>query len=46
MIRLRIVKYAKNEEDQQDDRENLPHGTKVMKELVMPWDNTDMIVCA
>ena len=37
MMRLRIVKYAKNEEDQKDDRENLPYGTKVLKELVMPW---------
>ena len=40
MMRLRIVNSAKNEEDQ------LPHGTKVLKELVMPWDNTDRIVYA
>ena len=36
MTRLRIVKSEKNEEEQKDDRENLPHGTKVPKELVMP----------
>ena len=36
MMRIRIVKSAKNEEDQKDDRDNLPHGTKVLKELVMP----------
>ena len=46
IMRLRIVKYENNEEEQQDDRNNLPHGTKVLKELVMPWDNTDSIVCA
>ena len=46
MMQLRIVKSLKNEEDQQDDRDNLPHGTKVLKELVMPWANTDRIVCA
>ena len=31
MMRLGIVKYAKNEEDQQDDEDNLPHGKKVPK---------------
>ena len=31
---LRIVNYAKNEEDQQDDEENISHGTKVLKKLV------------
>ena len=45
MMRLRIFKSAKNEEEQQDDRKNIPHGTKVMKELVMLWANTDRIVC-
>ena len=45
-MRLRIVKSAKNEEEQKDDEDNLPHGTKVLKELVMPWANTDRIVCA
>ena len=45
MMRLMIANSASNEEDQEDDEENLPHGTKVLKELVMPWSNTDMIVC-
>ena len=45
-MRIRSLKSAKNEEDWQDDRDNLPHGTKVLKELVMPWANTDRIVCA
>ena len=39
MMWLRIVKSAKNEEEQKDDRENVPHGAKALKELVMPWDN-------
>ena len=46
MMWLRILKCAKNEEEQQDDRDNLPHGTKVLKELVMPWANMDSIVFA
>ena len=45
MMRLNIVKYARNEAYQEDDEENLPHGTKFLKELVLPWDNTDRIVC-
>ena len=45
-MRTRIVNYAKNKEEQQDDRENIPHGTKVLNELVMPWANTDRIVCS
>ena len=28
MMSLRIVRSAKNEEEQQDDKDNLPHGTK------------------
>ena len=31
MMRLRIVKSVNNEEEQQDDRGNIPHGTKVLK---------------
>ena len=45
MMWLRILKSVNNEEDQQDDEDNIPHGTKVLKELVMPWANTDRIVC-
>ena len=45
MIRLSIVKSAKNEEEQQYDEDNLPHGTKVLKEIVMPWDNAYRIIC-
>ena len=46
MMQLRIVKSENNEEEQQDDRDNLPHGTKVLKEILMPWANTDRIICA
>ena len=45
MMRLRIVKSAKNEKEQQYDEENIPHGTKVLKELVIPWYKTDRIFC-
>ena len=46
MIRLRIFKSVRNKAEQEDDEENLPRGTKVLKELVLPWANTDRIVCA
>ena len=46
MMQLSIVNSEKNEEEQQDDEENLPHGKKVPKELVMSWNNMDKIVCA
>ena len=45
MMRLGVVNSSNNEEEQQYDRDNLPHGTKVPKELVIPWANTDRIVC-
>ena len=45
MTRLGIVKSEKNEEEQQDDEYNIPHVTTVLKEPVMPWANTDRIVC-
>ena len=31
MMRLRIMKSENNEEEHQDDKDNLPHGTKVLK---------------
>ena len=37
-------KLARNEADQENDEDTIPHGTKVLKELVMPWSNTDRIV--
>ena len=46
MMRLRIVKSERNEAEQEDDEENLPNFTKVLKELVLSWANTDRIVCA
>ena len=42
---LRIVNYKINEVDQEDDEDNLPHGAKVLKEILLPWDNMDRIVC-
>ena len=44
-MRLRIVKSARNDAEQEENEENTPYGTKVMKKLVLPWDNTDRIVC-
>ena len=31
MMCLRIVKSTRNEADQEDDEDNIPHGTKVLK---------------
>ena len=46
MMKLRTMKSSRNEEYQQDDEDKIPHGTRMIKELVMKWDNTDRIVCA
>ena len=46
MMRLRIVKYAMDEAQKEDYEDNLPYGTKVLKELLMPWANTYSIICA
>ena len=35
-MRLRIVKFVRNYAYKEDDKDNLPHGTKVPKELVLP----------
>ena len=43
MMRDRVVNSAKNEEEQQDDEENISRGTKLLKGVLMPWDNTDRI---
>ena len=45
MIWLSIFKSKSNEEEQEDDEDNLPHGTKVLNELVMPWANKYRIIC-
>ena len=44
MMRLRMVKSARNETEHKYDEENLSHGTKVLKELMPPWANTYRIV--
>ena len=44
-MRLRIFKSARNKAEKGDDEENLPHGTKVLSEIILPWVNTDRIVC-
>ena len=31
MMRIRIVKSTRNDEELEDDDDNLPHGTKVLK---------------
>ena len=45
MMRLRIVKYAMNGAEQKKDEDNIPHGKLFLKELMLPWANTDTIVC-
>ena len=46
MIWISIFKSARNDAEQGDDKENIPHGTKVLKEIVLTWANMNMIVCA
>ena len=46
MLYLKIVKAAEDVEGGEHDDAGLPHGGKVLKELVLPWANTNRIVCA
>ena len=46
IIRLSIFKSANNEEEHKYYEDNLPHGTKLLKELVIPWAKMDRILCA
>ena len=47
MIRLRLVKLQKTEEERNEiNEEHLTHGTKVVKELVLPWHGSNQVVCA
>ena len=34
-----------NESYQEDDENNIPHGTQVLKQFVLPRANTDRIIC-
>ena len=51
MIRLKLVKSKREEqniEDEQneDEDDGINHGTKVLMDLVAPWNFTDRIICA
>ena len=44
MMRLGIVRSATNKAVKEDDEDNIHLGTKVMKEIVLPWDKMDRII--
>ncbi len=47
MMQLKIVKTAEEEGSHtRPDETGLPHGTAVLKGLVLPWSNTNRVVCA
>ena len=51
MLRLKIVTTSaeaasNNEHEENENGKVLLHGIQVLKDLVMPWANTDRIVCA
>lgn len=48
MLHLKLVKSEELEEDAQleDGDDTLPHGGKILKQLVMPWSGSQRIVCA
>jgi hypothetical protein len=46
MLRLKLVKTAEEEgANALEDDDGLLHGTSVLKNLVLPWANTNRIVC-
>jgi hypothetical protein len=47
MLRLKLVKTAEAEDHiVQEDKDSIPHGAKIHRELVQPWVNMEQIVCA
>jgi hypothetical protein len=47
MLRLKLVKTQEAEDcNIMEDEDGIPHGAKVLRELVRPWSSTDRIVCA
>ena len=47
MLRLKIVKHIENEDLHRIESSNmLPHGTNVIKFLVLPWAQSGRGVCA
>ena len=45
MMRILIVKSISHDKEQEDDKDNIPHGTQLMKELMLSWANMYKIVC-
>jgi hypothetical protein len=46
MLRLKLVKTAEEEgANTLEEDDGLLHGTVVLKNLVLPWANTNRIVC-
>ena len=48
MIRLKLVKTGTKEDvdSTAEDDNGIFHGTKVIIILILPWDNSDYVVCA
>ena len=48
MLRIRLVKTAEERETEHSNTgdDGLLHGTQVLKTLVAPWTNSNIIVCA
>ena len=48
MIRLKLVKTFTEEAADiiEEDENGHLHGTRVLLSLILPWDNSDRIVCA
>ena len=46
MMHIGVLNSERNEEEQEYDEDSLPHGTKVLKKLVVSWANTERIVCS
>ena len=46
MIRLKLVKGSVDNELLENEDHGGLHGTRVMKQLVLPWRNSGRVVCA
>jgi hypothetical protein len=45
MIRLRLVKSSGEEASEDEEETGVLHGTQVLRSLVLPWSNSNRIIC-
>ena len=46
MVELHLVKSPEVDEVHEEEGEWIQHGGLILRDLVMPWENSNRVVCA